>query len=567
MYTSLLYNINVATSITSQGRALVSSASMQFEMFLANNVKFGSLNEVVEFINHIVNEKKDRKFKDYDWIDEPVKLEDCFAKIVLTCGYRWIPDDDDLEVIWRILSNLSQEDLNRVYYKNNLYEFMSNKNVIQIVKVILRKLHKPLFNSLDIPEEIADDIKFFSDLLMEYVYYKYMIIDRIDRCDNMIKSVIMVSDTDSTIISLDAWYRFISEQVNGEELKIFGYNKDFFEIIGKDEDGEYTSTPWKDCVSFEPKKYDFNFETDEIVERMETNHPETVSGYDNVRYSIINILAYVLDRVINDYMEQFCLNNHSLSRDKETGKFNRKCKILMKNEFTFKRLMMTKVKKNYASLIAVQEGNLVPENKQLDVKGIECFTKSTKSENTRKALKKILLDDVLNTPVIDQLRFVKDIAVFERRIIESVRAGNREYFKPVTIKSQNSYDNPLRIQGIKASIAWNGIKPDNLPTINLEERNAIDIVKVNINKATIDKIADSNPEIYQNMIKVLEMEEFGGSIEAIALPLDVNIPDWLLEFVDYTDIVNENIGGVPYESIGIMTMNKPNVNYTNIVEL
>ena len=49
MYTSLLYNINVATSITSQGRALVSSASMCFEMFLANNVKFGSLNEVVEF--------------------------------------------------------------------------------------------------------------------------------------------------------------------------------------------------------------------------------------------------------------------------------------------------------------------------------------------------------------------------------------------------------------------------------------------------------------------------------------------------------------------------------------
>ena len=57
MYTSLLYNINVATSITSQGRALVSSASMCFEMFLANNVKFGSLNEVVEFIDHIVQEK------------------------------------------------------------------------------------------------------------------------------------------------------------------------------------------------------------------------------------------------------------------------------------------------------------------------------------------------------------------------------------------------------------------------------------------------------------------------------------------------------------------------------
>ena len=43
MYTSLLYNSNVATSITSQGRSLVSSMTLCFEQFLANNVKFGSL--------------------------------------------------------------------------------------------------------------------------------------------------------------------------------------------------------------------------------------------------------------------------------------------------------------------------------------------------------------------------------------------------------------------------------------------------------------------------------------------------------------------------------------------
>ena len=68
MYTSLLYNINVATSITSQGRALVSSMTMQFEMFLANSVKFGSLNEVVQFIDNIVQEKRERKYNDFEGI-------------------------------------------------------------------------------------------------------------------------------------------------------------------------------------------------------------------------------------------------------------------------------------------------------------------------------------------------------------------------------------------------------------------------------------------------------------------------------------------------------------------
>ena len=335
MYTSLLYNINVATSITSQGRALVSSASMCFEMFLANNVKFGSLNEVVEFIDHIVQEKKTRKFKDQDFLDrinQYISINDCFAKIILTCGYNWIPNEEELNIIYNIISNLSTEDRNRVYYKNNLYEFMSNSKVFNIVRTILKKLKAPLYNSLEIPEEIADDIKFFGDLVMEYVYYGYMIIDRIDRCDNMIKSVIMVSDTDSTIISLDAWYRFVVERINGEKLRIANFCRDPILFVGKDENGNWDRKQWAQAIEFEPKRLDYNFYTDEIVEMEHNSRPDILTPNDNVRYSIINILAYILDRIINDYMERFCLNNHSLSKELNSG-FNRKCKILMKNEF------------------------------------------------------------------------------------------------------------------------------------------------------------------------------------------------------------------------------------------
>ena len=64
MYTALIYNNNVATSITSQGRALTSSMTLHFEQFLANNVKFGSLDQVIEFINHICSERMNRKFND-----------------------------------------------------------------------------------------------------------------------------------------------------------------------------------------------------------------------------------------------------------------------------------------------------------------------------------------------------------------------------------------------------------------------------------------------------------------------------------------------------------------------
>lgn len=579
MYSALIYNINVATSITSQGRALVSSMTLHFEMMLADNVKFGSLDQVLEFINNICKEYSDRKFDDRVLNHIPTK-EECFAKLILECGYRWIPNESEMDIIWRVVNNLSQQDITRIYYKNNLYEFISNNYIFGLIETILKKLRRPLMASSQIPPEITTEINLLSDYIFEYVYYRYMFIDRIDRCDNMIKSVTMVSDTDSTIISLDAWYRFIVNRINGEELRIANYCQNPIMFIKKDEDEDkFKETPWRDAVEWKPKRLDYNFLTDEIVEMEHQNDPEILTPNDNVRYSIINILAFVLDRTVNDYMEKFCENTHSLKPE-----YHDKCRILAKNEFTFLRLMMTMVKKNYASLIAVQEGNLVPEDEQLDVKGIEALTKSSKPLSTRKALKKILLEDILKAPVIDQLKFVKDIAIFQKQIVQSVKDGNKEYYKPVTIKSKSAYDDPMRIQGIKASIAWNMIKSDDLPGINLDERNAIDIAKVVIDRTTVEKIKDKYPDSYSKMIRALDDDIFmkkaerktktgtktvvtENKIAAVALPLDVELPNWLEPFIDYDSIIDDNIGGFPYESIGIQRMDKDNINYTNILQL
>ena len=50
---------------------------------------------------------------------------------------------------------------------------------------------------------------------------------------------------------------------------------------------------------------------------------------------IINILAYVLDELINDYMIEYCKKNNSVKDSNDNGihNLNRPCKIIMKNEF------------------------------------------------------------------------------------------------------------------------------------------------------------------------------------------------------------------------------------------
>ena len=246
-------------------------------------------------------------------------------------------------------------------------------------------------------------------------------------------------------------------------------------------------------------------------------------------------------------------------------------------------MMVSHAKKHYASLIEVQEGNIVPPESQLDVKGIEILHKSSTADSTKKALKKILLEDILKAPAIDQLRFIKDIAIFEHQIVDSIRNGNKEYFKPAKVKSINSYDDPMKIQGVKASIAWNMLKPEELPGLNLEERNPIDIVKVNINRANAEDIKDAYPDIYNNIINALDDDTFktytknpktgvkdkliSNSIEAVALPIDVELPDWLATYIDYNSIVGDNLNGFPYESVGIQRLENNKIDYSNIVQL
>ena len=57
------------------------------------------------------------------------------------------------------------------------------------------------------------------------------------------------------------------------------------------------------------------------------------------------------------------------------------------------------------------------------------------------------------------------------------------------------------------------------------------------------------------------------TITSIAIPTDVQVPEWLVEFIDYTTIINYNLTNFPTESVNIVTIDNPNVNFTNIMKI
>src|SRR5699024_1603506 len=250
-----------------------------------------------------------------------------------------------------------------------------------------------------------------------------------------------------------------------------------------------------------------------------------------------------------------------------------------------KRALLTMGKKHYATKLEIKEGNIVPDTMEesLDIKGLE-INKSTVNENARKELKRILYEDVINCDTIDQVRVIKDLKILETQIFQSLQSGDKTYYKPASIKSMSAYDDPMRIQGVKASYIWNIVKDPELEAIDLSARNTIDIVKVNIDERNVGKVQSSYPEVYEKLIQVLRDSDIqgfdklsadgarkktvgDGTITALAIPVDVATPKWVMEFIDYTSIINDCLSCFPIESIGITKSNRSSINYTNIISL
>ena len=568
----IFYNLHVAASITYEGRSYISAAIMFFEMFLSNNVKFASLNEVITFIDNVRQESPNRHYDDKIILDRNIEPIEVLSQLVLTCGdfrhgkVKWVPDQRDLDIIWEQLNNISQEDLNRIYYKNNLYAFLDNTSMTKALIYLLQSMTEPYLDPNETPDYIKVELDTFCDLLREYVFYNHQIIDRIDRNTNMIKNVSLISDTDSTIVSFDAFYNYTLGKIKetGADIEISKYYIDGVSYIQDDANGN----PTYRGVYYDPVEWDYDFYNEKVIEKERLIHPLEVIPQDNLRYSIINIIGHCCGILCNEYIEGHTKMGYSYDQ-------GRKTMMYLKNEFTFKRALLTDNKKNYAAIQTLQEGNIVPDDNMNDlaITGL-AIKKSTLPKETRDELQKILYEDILKPENIDQVKLIKDLAIFEDKIFQSLRNGEKSYYKPVSIKAIGRYEDPLGIQGIKASLIWNAVRNQDLEAIDLDAKNNIDVVKTNINMSTIENIREEFPEEYDKLKGLLTGEiqadlskVLKGQITTIAVPRNVKTPEWLTHLINYTEITNDNIKNFPVDSVGIRRLGKDNVNYSNILSL
>ena len=237
-----------------------------------------------------------------------------------------------------------------------------------------------------------------------------------------------------------------------------------------------------------------------------------------------------------------------------------------KNEFMFLRALLSKSKRNYLDYQILQEGNIIPENERLAIMGMP-INKTTLPDGIKKKFRNVLLEEIIKSDEIDQVKLMKELVKIEKNIYDNIMSGKTDYYKPSNIAAISSYDNPMGKDGVVASLIYNELRDEDMPAINLEERNRLIIIKLKVDKKSAIRIKDSYPEVYEKLMALFDHPTLGSRIKYIALPQDVKPPKWILEFVDFKLIINDNLKNFPVESVGLLRLGQDTVNYSNIIKL
>ena len=269
----------------------------------------------------------------------------------------------------------------------------------------------------------------------------------------------------------------------------------------------------------------FEFVKNNIMEKSELKE----LNMEHFSHTCVYVMCYQLSKMIRQTLYNY-LSNCNVP-DKTIPILD------MKNEYLFSSMLITDVKKNYATIVEYKEGK--PMFGKPDYKGLP-ITKSSSNRVASERFKEILENDILNN--IDNVSVI-DIIVklneFQNQIKNSLQNGENTFLKPVRIKDIQAYDDPLKVSGLRGALIWNELYKDNeiilpdsfyLIKLKTHKRSDLDLIQDEEMRNKIDELIFDNPE---ERIRTKGFYVF-------AIPRDTLIPDWVKPCID-VDLMVEDI--------------------------
>jgi hypothetical protein len=511
------YNLYCAVSTTATGQSMISTAMCCFEDFFSDNVKFIDFDDCSQYISNIVNEPFNGDLS----LVEDKKAHEVFERL----KEKFIEYKEDYNYpLFSMLLNIDQDNLNRIYYKNNLYSFARLPKVKKLLFKIIDETDLFLDPNKP-PKENKSDLELLWSWIDEWVVYNYFAFNRIGRLTCDPRDTVCTIDTDSNMLCLAPWFDFMIDEVIKGDRKIMEstYKNYTYEINGED-------------TVFEGEKM--------------------------LVYKICNTITYIASQVIAKHLKKFAITSGVPEMYHN--------RIHMKSEFLFRKMLLTTTKKRYMAKIMLREGTVFEKR---EIKGLD-FLKSECNDFTREFISNLMNEELLEKPTDDIV--VKNIINGARELAESVRGslerGEKNFLTPKKCKEAAAYKNPWSEQSFRGAYAWNMLYPD----MGIEFPDTVDIVQLNIHKIEdISDLEEKDPEMYNKIKRYIfesKLEEVRKkALTVLAIPKNIpEIPEWCRPYINYDKIINDNTTKLRplLEALGVKIIQTDSTTdrYSNIIE-
>ena len=502
---SIFFNPLSGPAITQSGQDIITTSVIAFERFLADNIFMDNVNDAFVYMNNILAEKYQYKHDvEFKFIPTVKMVKDRILGKV--DSYT----DKEEVLVEKFLRNQNDKNLTKIYYKNNLIEFINDTNLYEdyMQNIVARD---DFLDPNSPPKEIKDELHVVWEIIEENVFYNH---SDYHRFRNMMhteerprkRKAVLVIDTDSNFLQLNRLVELLSIKQ------------------GKD------------------------------LDTIDMEH----------RMTIINTLMYVNTNVINEIYHKFT-NKVGIHDDQAPL-------IVMDNEYYYSRLMLTRNKKNYAGIVLMREGHMVnPDGGgDLDMKGLAIRKVSTNSK-ARDVFEEILDNDILKAKDVNIPKIIQKYKNFEEEIYNSLKTGSADYASPAKANSPESYKMPFSIAPFRGALLWNKLFPQEeivFPARVLSVK--LNLSSIDQVYEVLDPEDPEDEHFFNVLEEVLGDEDMliNGRINTIAIPIETKmIPEFLVPFVDVDTIVNDTIkpGLIMLESLGIRLITSSNGNYPSTV--
>ena len=203
---SQFYNDVICASITYTGYQVITSSILAFEMLLSNNVKYNNMNELLIFLGRIVKDHDKEegnilKVIDKDKVKSTQEVYDYVKSEIVTFKLN----KDEKDILKAFLKKCNKEEINRIYYTNNLYKFLDNEICGKLIHELIQA---DVLNPNKISDELKETVNKLWELIRKYVCYNYNILNRAERCLTMTRKSILTIDTDSNFVYLNPYFKY-----------------------------------------------------------------------------------------------------------------------------------------------------------------------------------------------------------------------------------------------------------------------------------------------------------------------------------------------------------------------